>query len=184
MNLNNKSLDIELLKKLTKFKEVEIITNENLGPLETATFKMDRKTRDTKIKVPLWLAEELIKNGKARIPENLIYWFNQVIWKEKAKLGKEALSISKQDEKFYPNIHLLEIGLKYDKLLGLDDNARNNLKHLIRLVVNKRLEAILKAGEAGDEVIYDRLTPEERVLLKNIRNIIRNWIEYTGVENL
>jgi DNA replication initiation complex subunit (GINS family) len=65
----------------------------------------------------------------------------------------------------------------------LDENARNNLKHLIRLVINKRLEAILKAGEAGDEIIYERLTPEERVLLKNIKNLIRNWIEYTGVEN-
>ena len=183
MNLNNKYLDIELMKKLIRFKEVEIITNENIGPINTATFSLERKPRDTKIRVPLWFAEELIKLGKARIPDNLIYWFNQVIWKEKAKLGKETLSISKQDEKFYPNLFILHIGLKYDRILSLDENARNNLKHLIRLVINKRLEAILKAGEAGDEIIYERLTPEERVLLKNIKNLIKNWIEYTGVES-
>jgi len=170
------------MKRLIRFREVEVITNENIGPINTVTFFLDRKPRDARIKVPLWFAEKLIKMGKARLPDNLIHWFNQVIWKEKAKLGKESLSISKQDDKFYPNLFLLHIGLKYDKVSSLDENARNNLKHLIRLVINKRLEVILKAGEAGDEIIYERLTPEEKVLLKNIKNLIKNWIEYTGVE--
>jgi len=170
------------MKRLIRFREVEVITNENIGPINTLTFSLDRKSRDTRIKVPLWFAEKLIKMGKARLPDNLIYWFNQVIWKEKAKLGKESLSISKQDDRFYPNLILLHIGLKYDKVLSLDESTRNNLKHLIRLVINKRLEAILKAGEAGDDIIYERLTPEEKALLKNIKNLIKNWIEYTGVE--
>ncbi|HEW93397.1 hypothetical protein DRN84_00145 [Candidatus Geothermarchaeota archaeon] len=184
MDKNKSNSEIELLKRLVKFQLVEVVTNVNLDPIKTATFSLDRKIRDSKIKVPLWLAEELLKDGKVRVSESLFSWLNQVLWKEKAKFDKKGASISKQDDKFYPNIFLIEAALKYDKTLGFDENTITNVKNLIRLIINKRVEAIVRMAESGDTRLFDKLTPEEKVLYKNIRNILENWMEFTGVEEL
>jgi len=177
-------IDIELLKRIIKFRYVELIANENLEPISTATVEIPRKSKNSKFKVPLWLAEELIKSGKARIPETLINWVYQTIWKEKVKPQISASSLSKQDDNFYPNIILLEMALKYDKLLYLDEKTRENIKHSIRQIINKRMETLLRIGESDINTIYDKLTIEEKILLKNIRELIKNWIEFTGVDKL
>ena len=175
---------IEFIKIITLFHPVEVITNINLESISTTTFKMDKKMKDSKVKMPLWLAEKLIEEGKVRVPEATFNWLNQVLWKEKARFNKKNIVISRQNEDFYPKLFLIEYALKKDKTLLFDENTKQNMKNLIRLIVNKRLEAIVKMAESGDMSTWDRLTPEEKILFKLLREIMMDWMEFTEVDKL
>lgn len=178
MKTNILDPELALLNALRKFDEVEMKTIDNIPPMRGATINIPRRGRGDTIKAPIWLVEYLIDIGKITISDTLIKLLSQNLWRELAQPVSKT-GIAKIDPRFYDIIHVYTYILGKTTMLGGKMLAN---KDDIRAAINKRREVINKLSGIDLEILRDRLTHEERVLLNRLRDINKDWDKVLGVD--
>jgi hypothetical protein len=169
--------EVALLNSILKFEEITMKTIDNIVPIRSATVEVDRKVRGEDIRLPIWLAEYLIDKGKISISEKLLKTLTQNIWRELAQ-PTSKLSIAKIDSSFYNIIYIYNYLLKKGAIIGGRPVASRDD---IRTVINKRREVISKLSSTDLGILEDRLTFQEKILLKKIRGAIKEWDRAIGL---
>ncbi len=176
-------LEIRMLKILREWNEVEVILRKDLKEYETLTIKLPYAKAGEIISVPLWVAKVLINERVASIDiEKLNEWINRVYWREKVQI-KGSYNISRLPPEFYTKVSLISFlieKLQEEENYPALEILRRGMDRL-REVINKRKNAIPVLSEIEETSITERLTYEEKVLLRIFKEIINSWKSYTGV---
>ena len=181
--MHNFIIEIEILKVLREWEEIDLILKRDLTGYEVASLNISAAKAGEKLTVPLWVAKVLIERNIAFTDtEDVIDWINRVYWREVVQ-KRGTYNISKLPEDFYARINLILFILdmlrreeKYDVI----EILRKSLEKL-REIVNKRRNAIPLLSEIENTELTERLTFEEKVLLRIFKRIIFTWRNYVGV---
>ena len=166
------------LRVMDDFSLVDVVLLEDLVGLELASFNLSPSRKGEKVRVPLWLALLLQKRGIAGIDiENELVWLGRVHWREKVQPPQDVLSLSSLPRDFYPKaLNILHaLNTFYD-----DPVVRQRLgqaENLFRDIVNRRVHVITEMSrlETTGLSSQEKLTLEERFLLRQLREIVSSW---------
>jgi len=167
--------EIKLLSKIILLREVKVRLTSNIDRIETATTRIIGKKIGDEIKVPLWTALMLIDKGMATIPEEVLKKIMRNLWREEVQ-SKNSLGMIDKD--IYPYIYLY---IHFLKKSG-EDGIRYGLDiDYIRRMINKRVDMIRRVGYIDTDILEERLTLEEIILLKKMKEVYDNWIKCVGL---
>lgn len=178
MKINISDSELALLNALRKFDEVEMKTIDNIPQLKGATIDIPRRGKGDVVKAPIWLVKYLIDIRKLTISDSLIKLLSQNLWRELAQPISRT-SIAKIDPRFYNIVYVYMYILGKTAMPGGKPLAN---KDDIMAAINKRREVISKLSELDLEILRDRLTFEEKVLLNRLRDINKDWGKVLGVD--
>lgn len=178
MKINLSDPELALLNAIKKFEYIEMKVIDDIPSIKSATIDIPKKSRGDDFKAPIWLVENLIDKGKVNIPDTLMKRLSQNLWRELAQPVSRT-GIAKIDPHFYNVIYVYMYILERSNLVAGKPLAN---KDDIKAVINKRREIISKLSEIDLEILRDRLTFEERILLNRLRVVNKNWDMILGVE--
>ena len=178
MKINISDSELALLNALRKFDEVEMKIVDNIPRLKGATIDIPRRKRGDVVKAPIWLVEYLIDTRKLTVSNTLTKLISQNLWRELAQPVSRT-SIAKIDPRFYNIVYVYMYILRKT---GMPEGKPLANKDDIMAAINKRRGIISKLSELDLEILRDRLTYEERVLLNRLRDINKDWDKVLGVD--
>lgn len=170
-------LTSKIIRVLNYFTEVEVVAARDLEEIRLLTINIPPTRRGDTIRVPLWLADELIRNGLATVNfEDELVWLSRVHWRERVQLPKGTLSLSTIPKDFYARCLKL---LSFISTTRPQDSRVNQLKEFYKDVVDRRTHIIFQLSFIGkmDLELKEKLTKEEEVLLSEVKKILVTWFK-------
>ncbi|MCE4613611.1 MAG: DNA replication complex GINS family protein [Desulfurococcales archaeon] len=139
--------------------------------------------RGDEIELPRWQAMELASRGIVEIKDSSvdIDYVNMYHFRERKKTGANELSQLPQD--FY-----MKAGELVRRLNSLIRESPTQMLFRDREVVERNLvelaesraTKLLRLAQSGSEEFKERMTPEEALVYKVIRDTIESWRSYIG----
>ena len=137
--------------------------------------------RGDEIELPRWQALKLASRGVVEIKDSSvdIDYVNMYHFREKKKTGANELSQLPQD--FY-----MKAGELVERLNSLIRESPTHMLFRDREVVERnlvelaesRVAKLLRLAQSGSEEFKERMTPEEALVYKVIRDTIESWRSY------
>lgn len=157
---------------------VKIVTNRNCPEIQLVGVKVGPFEEGKEYEVKHWIAKELERAGVARVREEErldAVKLHKISWKESIQ---QARQVSPLEEDFYPRLRRYLASLK-SKAVRSPEKMKEYGKstRLSRDIVNCRLRKIvsLASSPAQTNQILNSLAREERVLYKQLYEIINDW---------
>lgn len=164
------------LKLLEELRNVEVVLERPLEGFKLATTEVRGGRKGTKLNVPLWVAEELLKSRIATLNlEAELGWLGRIHWREKVQAPQGAF-LSKLPDDFYSKSKLI---LHFLRTLPVIDYRVSQARSLREEVVERRLHVISDLVHLGDlpVEIKERMVESELMLFESLKELIRTWIE-------
>lgn len=168
---------LRLLGILLSLTNVRVKLVRPVPEINTGMYRFKARSGGEVVSVPIWLAEILIDRGLAVITDETVRKISRNVWREYAQPRGESLA--QIDKDFYPVARLYLHFLRKSGGKGLRPLAK---EEDITKVLNKRLSIIMKLATLDvDTRVDERLTEEERLLLRLLRNVYRSWRSVVGI---
>lgn len=177
------SVQVKVLDLLEQFSDVEVVATEEIPPLEGATFSLDGVSKGSRFRVPLWVAFVLNEQGYVTIDkEEEMGWLSKVHWREKVQSPLDTVSLSELPSDFYARVRRTMEALRQARD---DPVVQQNLKQTENLfsdVTKRRTQMIVEMAllDTVDLSLKEKLTYEEKWLLREIRSLLGVWTEKIG----
>lgn len=169
------TVEIDILNILKKWELIEGTLLQPIKEFKLATLRVQEGRSGDKIRLPLWMLEDMIEGGLATVNiEKLVSWIHRIHWREKVQKSSEY-SLSKAPPELYVNIELLKYILERARDTGLSKEHKRVIMDKIIEVVNRRRAVISMLSDVDTAGLEDRLTIEERVLLNLYKKIVHSW---------
>ncbi|MEB3859865.1 MAG: DNA replication complex GINS family protein [Desulfurococcales archaeon] len=137
--------------------------------------------RGDEIELPRWQAALLASKGVVEVKDSSvdIDYINMYHFREKKKAGANELSQLPQD--FYMKAG--ELVERLDRLIRESPSHmlfrdRDVLERNLMELAESRLAKLLRLAQSGSEEFKERMTPEEALVYKVIRDTIESWRGY------
>jgi hypothetical protein len=168
---------------------ITVVANRNCPEIKLAGSTVGPFEEGNEYEIQFWTAQELVKSGIARLREGELLdsaKLYKIQWKERVQTVRQ---VSKLPENFYPKLRRYLKGSKQEAVRKPEKTREyEKVRHSTLDVVNTRLKKIvsLASAPAQTEQILKNLTSEERLLYKQLFEIIRKWrahiLKYGGEE--
>ncbi|WP_455367987.1 hypothetical protein [[Eubacterium] cellulosolvens] len=159
---------------------IRIIILQELPDLEVLGKKLGPFKKGDETDVPRWAAAEIVNSGAAKYREKegiTLQELSKVHWKEALPSSRQ---IPQLDRDFYSNLrHLLsslkEEGKKDIEKLKEYEKALSTSNDIVNCRLRKLVTFAASAYQSTD--LIKNLTPEEKVLLEDLTDLIAIWRE-------
>ncbi|MEM4461711.1 MAG: hypothetical protein QW695_02410 [Candidatus Bathyarchaeia archaeon] len=158
-------------------QEVKLIALADFQGIDIEGFRIPGFKKDSEVKLPLWIAIELVKTGIAKFKEGEeldLKTLSKIHWIE---VIQPSRTISPLPENFYLKLKLYMDELK-SRITREADRIDEYKKGLTMAgdIVSSRLRKIVELTLARQTTqILSNLTIEERILYDGVREVLESW---------
>lgn len=170
------SIQLKALSKANLLHKKKVMVLDDWGPFDDG-FGEISLSKGSEDEVQAWLANELQKNLLVKIIDSMsLEELGRILFQERQNINAPA-SLVKLPKDFYYRILNLLNDLKSKNDIEALEQLRK-ARQLINEIVSIRIRKIIQLAFLGvsDQNLLERLTPEEILVYKNIRDTIEHSI--------
>ncbi len=165
---------LRALKRLSLTQKEKVIVLEDSGQIDLG-FSQVSLYKGSEDEVPLWLARELEKSGKAKVNKLSLEDLGRLLFQEKQNVNVPA-SILKLDKDFYLLSKFIEAELKGSSSLE-DLEKLKRYYSIIKELSTIRLRKIIQLAllNINEQNLISRMSREEYLVYQTVSEIIKNY---------
>lgn len=157
---------------------IKVIVKSVRQPIEIGGDRINFDAEGVEIQIPRWASEKMLKMGliELKTAEEIgIKDIRKILWKE-----SRETSLSKIDPQFYVKVKQKIMKMKEDikrEPTPEKIQEQRNYENAFIDILNCRMQKILQLAltESIPQTIIENMTIEERLLLKEVKNMLSTW---------